>query len=68
MTVHYLTDGNVSLKFIYHKQEFLVPAYVMLKALAPEGTPDRFIYDRLVRGNFANKQLGDQVEVILMDG
>ena len=33
ITVHYLTDGNCVMKFIYHKQEFLIPCYVILKAL-----------------------------------
>ena len=33
VTVHYLIDGNCSMKFIYHKQEFLIPIYVMLKAM-----------------------------------
>jgi DNA-directed RNA polymerase I subunit RPA2 len=37
VTLHYLTDGNCIMKFIYHKQEFLVPAYVLLKALMPSG-------------------------------
>ena len=31
--LHYLSDGNCMLKFIYQKQEFLIPAYVLLKAL-----------------------------------
>jgi len=33
MTLHYLSDGNCHIRFIYHKQEFLIPAYVILKAL-----------------------------------
>ena len=68
VTLHYLSDGNCSLKFIYHKQEFLVPAYVLLKALLPEGATDVFIYNRLVKGYFRNRQVGDQVEVLLGDG
>ena len=68
VTLHYLSDGNCILKFIYHKQEFLVPAYVLLKALASEGTTDVYIYNRLVKGYFKNRQVGDQVEVLLSDG
>jgi len=56
------------LKFIYQKQEFLVPAYVLLKALLPEGSTDVYIYNRLVKGYFKNRQVGDQVEVLLSDG
>ena len=44
-------------KFIYQKQEFLVPVYVLLKALAPmtsssDGATDAQIYNRLVKGYF----------------
>lgn len=61
------------MKFIYHKQEFLVPIYVLLKALAPssaagDGATDAFIYNRLVKGYFQNRQISDKVEVLLSDG
>lgn len=57
LTIHYLTDGNCVMKFIYQKQEFLVPVYVLLKALAPttqsnDGSTDVNIYNRLVKGYF----------------
>lgn len=55
LTLHYLSDGNCTLKFIYQKQEFLVPAYVLLKALLPEGATDNYIYNRLVKGYFKNR-------------
>jgi hypothetical protein len=38
----------------------------MLKALLE--VTDVEIYNRLVKGYFRNRQVGDQVEVILMDG
>jgi len=66
ITVHYLTDGNCMIKFIYHKQEFLIPCYVILKALCD--VTDAQIYNRLVKGYFRNRQIGDQVEGILLDG
>jgi len=66
ITVHYLTDGNCMMKFIYHKQEFLIPIYIVLKAM--KEVTDSQIYKRIVKGYFKNKQIGDQVEVILMDG
>jgi DNA-directed RNA polymerase I subunit RPA2 len=73
LTIHYLTDGNCVLKFIYQKQEFLVPIYVLLKALAPcsgqsDGSTDAYIYNRLVKGYFQNRQISDKVEVMLADG
>ena len=50
ITVHYLNDGNCMLKFIYHKQEFLIPCYIMLKAISE--VTDAQIYNRLVKGYF----------------
>lgn len=71
--LHYLTDGNLMLKFIYQKQEFLIPVYVLLKALLPsstqsDGATDVQIYNRLVKGYFKNRQISDRVEVLLSDG
>lgn len=66
ITVHYLTDGNCTMKFIYHKQEFLIPVYIMLKAMCE--VTDAQIYNRLVKGYFKNRQIGDQVEVLIGDG
>jgi hypothetical protein len=61
------------LKFIYQKQEFLIPVYVLLKALLPsstqsDGATDVQIYNRLVKGYFKNRQISDRVEVLLSDG
>jgi DNA-directed RNA polymerase I subunit RPA2 len=57
ITIHYLVDGNCMMKFGYHKQEFLIPMYVMLKALGD--VTDAQIYNRLVKGYFKNRQIGD---------
>jgi DNA-directed RNA polymerase I subunit RPA2 len=69
LTLHYLTDGNCVIKFIYHKQEFLVPVYVLLKALMPstnsDGATDKMIFDKLV-GTSQGRQ--DQIEGLLSDG
>jgi len=64
VSLHYLSDGNCMMKFIYQKQEFLVPAYVLLKALSQstsgsDGVTDVQIYNRLVKGFFKNRQIGD---------
>ena len=61
------------LKFIYQKQEFLIPVYVLLKALLPsstqsDGATDVQIYNILVKGYFKNRQISDRVEVLLSDG
>jgi DNA-directed RNA polymerase I subunit RPA2 len=46
---------------------------VLLKALAPsssqsDGATDAYIYNRLVKGYFQNRQISDKVEVLLADG
>ena len=33
ITLHYLSDGSVSLRFLYQKQEFILPIILILKAL-----------------------------------
>ena len=58
ITLHYLVDGNCMVKFIYHKQEFLIPCYLLLKSLV-ENITDVQIYNRLVKGHYSNRQIGD---------
>lgn len=53
------------MRLIYQKQEFLIPAYVLLKSLVD--CTDAQIYNRLVKGYFRNRQIGDRVEVLLND-
>lgn len=54
------------MRLIYQKQEFLIPIYVLIKALVE--VTDVQIYNRLVKGYFKNRQIGDRVEVLLQDG
>ena len=44
--LHYLNDGNITLRFSWRKNEFLVPVMMILKALVE--TNDREIYEGLV--------------------
>lgn len=44
--LHYLNDGNVTLRFSWRKNEYLVPVVMILKALIE--TNDREIYEGLV--------------------
>ena len=53
LTLHYLNDGNCSMRLIYQKQEFLIPIYVLIKALVE--VTDVQIYNRLVKGYFKNR-------------
>ena len=44
--LHYLSDGNMTLRFAWRKNEYLVPVVMILKALIE--TNDREIYESLV--------------------
>ncbi|KAH6689206.1 DNA-directed RNA polymerase I subunit RPA2 [Plectosphaerella plurivora] len=65
--LHYLTDGNITFRFSWRKNEFLVPVMMILKALVE--TNDREIFESLVgpRGCKAaqNTFLTDRVELLL---
>jgi DNA-directed RNA polymerase I subunit RPA2 len=65
--LHYLNDGNVTFRFSWRKNEYLVPVMMVLKALVE--TNDREIYEGLV-GAAGSKGaedtfLTDRVELLL---
>uniref|UniRef100_A0A093ULU4 DNA-directed RNA polymerase subunit beta n=1 Tax=Talaromyces marneffei PM1 TaxID=1077442 RepID=A0A093ULU4_TALMA len=65
--LHYLSDGNVTFRFSWRKQEYLVPVMMILKALVE--TNDREIFEGIV-GNAsskgsANTFVTDRVELLL---
>jgi DNA-directed RNA polymerase I subunit RPA2 len=65
--LHYLNDGNVTFRFSWRKNEYLVPVMMILKALVE--TNDREIFEGLVgpsnsRG-IENTFLTDRVELLL---
>ncbi|KAF4554591.1 DNA-directed RNA polymerase I subunit RPA2-like protein [Elsinoe fawcettii] len=66
--LHYLSDGNVTFRFSWRKNEFLVPVLMIVKALAE--TNDREIYEGIVgpagSEGIAEKQfVTDRVELLL---
>src|SRR5436305_473580 len=44
--LHYLSDGNVTFRFSWRRQEFLVPVMMILKALVD--TNDKELFDGIV--------------------
>ncbi|GMH52987.1 hypothetical protein TL16_g01352 [Triparma laevis f. inornata] len=64
-TLHYLNSGGCTIRFAVRKQEFLVPAVVLLRALR-EST-DMEIWERIVRGDEENTFLTDRVGLLLHD-
>lgn len=66
--LHYLSDGNVNLRFSWRKAEYLVPVMMVLKALVE--TNDREVFEGLVGAagseGLAEKQfVTDRVELLL---
>lgn len=62
--LHYLDDGNVTFRFSWRKNEFLVPVMMILNALVE--TNDREIFEGLVgTGASKNSFLADRAEILL---
>lgn len=65
--LHYLTDGNITFRFSWRKNEYLVPVMMILKALVE--TNDREIFEGLIgaKGSKSaqNTFLTDRVELLL---
>ncbi|THC97740.1 hypothetical protein EYZ11_002787 [Aspergillus tanneri] len=65
--LHYLNDGNVTFRFSWRKNEFLIPIMMILKALVE--TNDREIFEGIVGGTSSeginNTFVTDRVELLL---
>ncbi|KAK5058743.1 DNA-directed RNA polymerase I subunit RPA2 [Exophiala bonariae] len=64
--LHYLTDGNVTFRFSWRKNEFLVPAVMILKALVD--TNDREIADGIIGSSSSSTPssfVSDRTELLL---
>lgn len=65
--LHYLNDGNVTFRFSWRKNEYLIPVVMILKALVQ--TNDREIFEGLLgpigSGSEDNTFLADRVELLL---
>lgn len=66
--LHYLSDGNVTFRFSWRKNEYLVPVLMILKALAE--TNDREIFEGIVgpaggKGLESKQFVTDRVELLL---
>ncbi|KAK9466697.1 hypothetical protein V1512DRAFT_239075 [Lipomyces arxii] len=61
--LHYLNDGNVTFRFSWRKNEYLIPVMMILKALV--NTSDREIFDGIVGSDTTNSFLTDRIELLL---
>ncbi|KAJ1675227.1 hypothetical protein EV182_001684, partial [Spiromyces aspiralis] len=63
LTLHYLTTGQLMLRFSIRKQEYLVPVALLLKALT--GATDREIFESLIQNRPDDTFIVDRVELML---
>ncbi|AET38153.1 DNA-directed RNA polymerase I core subunit RPA135 Ecym_2421 [Eremothecium cymbalariae DBVPG len=61
--LHYLNDGQVTFRFSWRKNEYLVPVVMILKAL--NDMSDREIFDGIVGADTSNSFLTDRLELLL---
>jgi DNA-directed RNA polymerase I subunit RPA2 len=65
ITLHYLTNGGATLRFVLRKQEFLLPIVMVARAL--RDISDKELFDRIVGGDTENTFLTARLELILRD-
>ncbi|QID82985.1 hypothetical protein GRS66_005421 [Saccharomyces pastorianus] len=61
--LHYLNDGQVTFRFSWRKNEYLVPVVMILKALCH--TSDREIFDGIIGNDVKDSFLTDRLELLL---
>ena len=66
ITLHYLTNGEITLRIVYHKQEFLIPIILIMKALVT--CTDEEIFLRVVKSSSHGTDIGDRVELLIAEG
>lgn len=62
-TLHYLSNGNATLRFSWRKQEYVIPIMLVLKALV--GASDKEIFEGIIMQDYENTFLTDRVELLL---
>ena len=77
-TLHYLTTGGATLKFVAKKQEFLLPVILIIRALSGcedlrngkeigHGITDEELYSRIVQGDESNTFVRARAELLLQE-
>ena len=62
-TLHYLSNGNATLRFSWRKQEYVIPIMLILKALV--SASDREIFAGVIMQDYENTFMTDRVELLL---
>lgn len=63
MTMHYLMDGNVSAGFYVNRQEFFIPASLILNALIE--TSDQQIFNGIVQGDAEDSFVKSRADILV---
>ncbi|GAM23408.1 hypothetical protein SAMD00019534_065830, partial [Acytostelium subglobosum LB1] len=63
--LHYISDGQITFRFYFGRQEYFIPVTLLLKALIE--TTDKEIFSLIVQGNTENTFLTDRVELTLRE-
>ncbi|KAJ1905596.1 hypothetical protein LPJ81_001838 [Coemansia sp. IMI 209127] len=63
LTMHYLTTGNLLVRFTIRKQEYMVPVSLLMRALV--GASDKEVFEAIVGGDAENIFVRDRVELLL---
>lgn len=62
-TLHYLSNGTITFRFSWRKNEYMVPVVMLLKALI--GASDQEIFTNLVQNAFEDTFRTDRIELLL---
>lgn len=65
VTLHYLSNGGATLRFVLRKQEFLLPVVLVAKALL--NISDQELFNRIVGGDYENTFMTTRLELLLRD-
>ena len=65
VTLHYLSDGTCTVRFILRRGEIFVPAIILLKCF--KDASDQDFYHKLVRGSYTASQTYSRVEILLRE-
>jgi len=65
VTVHYLETGSLNVRFVHRKQEFFIPAVLVLKALT--GMTDREIYEKITQNDPEAAFISERAELMIRE-
>lgn len=68
ITLHYLTTGCATLRFVVRKQEFMIPAIIILRALSSKNESDEELYNRILATNPDDTFTKARAQLLLQEG